>query len=164
MTIEQFVEKGPKRRPQPWVEGPIHGFPSAAIGDTYVMVEKEDLPIVSKYKWYLERGYAITSIKNKRMMMHHLILGKPAPGMSVDHINRDRLDNRRENLRFVTNSENSRNRTRGKGYRKRGSGYEAYMWVSLGVFPTEKEAADATNRAKDTLAEGKTLQEHIATL
>ena len=44
------------------------------------------------------------------LQLHHLIMGKPQKGMVVDHINGDGLDNRKENLRFVTVSENQQNR------------------------------------------------------
>ena len=38
-------------------------------------------------------------------------MGKPPEGLETDHINRDKLDNRRENLRFVTHRENLLNRS-----------------------------------------------------
>lgn len=42
----------------------------------------------------------------------------PSKGMVVDHINHDTLDNRRENLRVVTTSQNQLNRGKGnKGNR-----------------------------------------------
>jgi hypothetical protein len=42
--------------------------------------------------------------------MHHFLIGKPQTGNVVDHIDRDRFNNQRKNLRFVTFSENARNR------------------------------------------------------
>jgi hypothetical protein len=43
--------------------------------------------------------------------MHRFLL-QPPPGLEVDHINGDRLDNRRINLRIATRSQNAMNRPR----------------------------------------------------
>lgn len=40
--------------------------------------------------------------------MHRVIL-PPSPGLEIDHINGDKLDNRRSNLRVVTHAENMKN-------------------------------------------------------
>ena len=66
--------------------------------------------------WCLSnKGYAIhyTRINDQRrvLYMHRIILSAP-PDLQVDHINRDRLDNRRENLRFATRSQNQANKGR----------------------------------------------------
>lgn len=118
----------------------------------FVRVDAKDLYKVSKHGWYYKDGYAVTSIKRKRVRMHHLIMGKPTKGYQIDHINRDRMDNRRSNLRFVTDAENAKNNI-GKGYRKHGKGWEAsichnYKQIYLGTFHTEEEAKTAYQRAK----------------
>ncbi|MAU08534.1 MAG: hypothetical protein CL607_01840 [Anaerolineaceae bacterium] len=50
-------------------------------------------------------GYAVHYVtqngRRRTLYMHPLIL-KPTPGVQMQHINRDRLDNWRENLRFTT--------------------------------------------------------------
>jgi len=59
-------------------------------------------------------GYRITSFKNKRYPVHRLIwwlLKGNLPKGQIDHINQDRLDNRIENLRDVTNQINNKNST-----------------------------------------------------
>lgn len=48
-------------------------------------------------------------INGKNDAIHRVIMGKK-PGYEVDHINRDKLDNRRSNLRFVTHQQNLSNR------------------------------------------------------
>jgi len=61
-------------------------------------------------RWHISRGYA----KNCRLGLAHRVVlaricGAIPSGLVSDHINRNRLDNRRENLRAVDNSENARN-------------------------------------------------------
>lgn len=66
-------------------------------------------------KWTLgSTGYAMASIRGKRLRMHHFIVGKPKKGLVTDHKNRDKLDNRKKNLHHVTYSENNLNKDRVK--------------------------------------------------
>lgn len=94
------------------------------------------------------------------MFMHRLILPPPA-GMQVDHINGNKLDNRRENLRLASNAENCRAARERKVYTNpyRGVSWKAAnrKWQAavcsdgkrkyLGLFDTPEEARDARNRA-----------------
>lgn len=50
-------------------------------------------------------GYA----RKGKKLLHHIIFGNPKQGFCVDHRNQNKLDNRKENLRFVTWSENMHN-------------------------------------------------------
>lgn len=108
-------------------------------------------------------GYALRywNEQDKRgtTFMHRVvmtrILGKPiARGMQVDHINHNRLDNRRDNLRVISASENqwykrvpSNNRSGYKGVSPTSTGkFDAYIKVhgkqfSLGRFENAIEAA-----------------------
>ena len=63
-------------------------------------------------KWQFDRyAYCTRGVKGKRksVRMHSLIMNTPK-GMVTDHINGDKLDNRRENLRVVSQSANAINR------------------------------------------------------
>lgn len=60
-------------------------------------------------------GYRVLQINGKNLRAHRIIWemhnGKIPKGIEIDHINHDRLDNRLENLRLVTPSENRHNQT-----------------------------------------------------
>lgn len=81
----------------------------------YAVISADDVPKVETNNWRLDSyGYAIKSIKvggkTKNIYLHHLVYKKPDEGMVIDHINRNKLDNRRGNLREVSHSVNSANR------------------------------------------------------
>ena len=85
-----------------------------------ILVSSEDYCYLSRYTWMIERQkytmYAKTYIyvdgQRKTIKMHRMIMSNFGlkDGQIVDHINGNGLDNRRENLRIVTSSENSLNR------------------------------------------------------
>src|SRR5579859_6186486 len=82
--------------------------------DQYALVDQEMLDIVNQYSWYLnQRGYAAYDSKiNGRWTLGPFIYYQyygVRPNF-VDHINRNPLDNRIQNLRVATKSENMRNR------------------------------------------------------
>lgn len=84
--------------------------------------------------------------------------GEIDKGLVVDHINRDPLDNRIENLRLLTHSQNSLNSKR-KGYFWNGCRYRARIYIQgknieLGTFKTEEEASSAYEEAKSSLKDG----------
>jgi hypothetical protein len=79
------------------------------------LVDDEDAELVSTMSWSLCQGYAHGKRNGRNIAMHQLLMGKAPPGLMIDHINRNRLDNRRINLRFVDNRANSENSDRFKG-------------------------------------------------
>src|SRR5882724_11043041 len=74
----------------------------------HAQVDDSDFDLVSTYEWYCNEGYAITYHNGKRIRMHRFILGTPA-GKKTDHIDHDRLNNQRSNLRICTTQQNNRN-------------------------------------------------------
>ena len=99
------------------------------------------------------RGYIHIRLDMNFHQAHRLIWiyfnGEIPEEMSVDHINRDRADNRIENLRLLTTSENNRNSKRSDhtsvGVWKVGGKYSAYYNTNgkryyIGRFNTESEA------------------------
>lgn len=101
-------------------------------------------------------GYRRFKINGKNYLIHRLIYKMHNPEFDlsselvIDHINRNRLDNRIENLRAVTKAENNRNHDLPKGvsYCKQTGKWKAIHPRWLGRFDTEQEALDAVNAAR----------------
>lgn len=84
-----------------------------------ILVDADDYPFLNRYTWYVLKnkamvGYARTNIfingKKITIPMHRLIMGMRTK--IVDHQNRNTLDNRKQNLRFCSASQNQLNRVR----------------------------------------------------
>lgn len=78
----------------------------------HAVIDDADEPIVRGYKWHLSaHGYAVRYIGEDHVaFMHREILGLTrGDGKEVDHANRDKLDNRRRNIRVVTHQQNCQN-------------------------------------------------------
>jgi hypothetical protein len=79
---------------------------------SFATVSEEDAPLLSKFTWYqTDKGYAATSISGATVLMHRFVMDAKGRNNIVDHINGDRLDNRRENLRIVSHSVNNQSRS-----------------------------------------------------
>lgn len=127
------------------------------------MVDADDYAALVAYRWRLHSaGYAART--HDGMLMHRVILdlatrsghAHKGHGLEVDHINQNRLDNRRANLRLVTRSENLRNRAGFGTSAHKGVHWDASRgkWrasagrVTLGRFDTEAEAVAAVDAAE----------------
>jgi hypothetical protein len=136
----------------------------------FTIVDPADYEWLSRYKWCVHKGkgppYAVKSwhrrgYRHIMIFMHRIIL-QPPPGMFVDHINHNTLDNRRANIRPVTCWQNMCNR---KKYKKNAhSKYIGVTWLKrekvwtarinvnkksifLGRFSSELDAAIARDLA-----------------
>jgi len=88
------------------------------------IVDKEDFDKVSKYSWHIiSNNYIATSFvhdnKRKSLYLHNLVMNRDAfqgkgQTQSIDHINRNGSDNRKENLRLITQSEQNINQVKKK--------------------------------------------------
>lgn len=76
------------------------------------IVDDADFVWLSKWRWFFDGRYAVRTCtvdgKKTSIRMHAQIMDTPK-GLVTDHINRNKLDNRRCNLRICTGSENSIN-------------------------------------------------------
>jgi hypothetical protein len=73
----------------------------------WTVVDVADAPLVRHLRWRCGNGYALTSAKGFELLMQRILM-LPPDDMTVDHIDGDKLNNRRSNLRICTQSENSR--------------------------------------------------------
>jgi len=129
----------------------------------HFQIDHEDFPIVAKYKWVTNSaGYFIASLgcKDNHIFLHRLI-AKPENGVYVDHIDGDKGNCRKKNLRLCSYTENNRN----IGIQQNNtSGFKGVHWASdrgkwraeitvnrkhirLGSYDTLREAAEAYDRA-----------------
>lgn len=124
-----------------------------------VFVDDKDYDFVRQYNWIFRNGYAATKIGHRYQSMHRLIMGVlPKDPTIVDHIDNNKLNNQRENLRKCDRFQNQQNRktnrknTLPKGIRKLPSGrYNVRIQTYgerqiIGTFDTLEEAVDERNR------------------
>jgi hypothetical protein len=114
----------------------------------FVIVDEEDYEYLSQWKWGLSTsGYACRSnyLKkgekgNRRIWMHRLLNNTP-DNMITDHINRNKLDNRKENLRNADKRLNGINRNKPKNNKSGFKGVYLDGW-------TGKWRAEVRNNGK----------------
>ncbi len=82
------------------------------------LVDDEDYPLLSRHSWHVihsgkTQHYATMTFRGMAILMHHLIVPSKTTGPRryLDHSNGNGCDNRKENLRFASRSENARNCT-----------------------------------------------------
>ena len=115
----------------------------------YAIVDRE-FAWIDKYNWSISHGYATSQLG----LMHHIIIGKPKKGFHIDHINHNKLDNRKSNLREITPQQNQMNSTskqKFKGVTKDGQRWKAQLMfnrkhINVGRYNTPDEAALAYNK------------------
>ena len=128
------------------------------------LVDDCDFVMLSKYDWYLSpQGYAQRSEspiihKGRFVLMHQVVFGRKK-GMQIDHIDKNKLNNQKSNLRWVTRSQNAQNRLKKENLTSKYIGVHSLgdKWVAqigengktiyLGTYKHECIAALAYNKA-----------------
>jgi hypothetical protein len=91
--------------------------------EKHFIIDKDDFGRVSQYSWHITNGYISTTVvhngKRKPLYLHNLVMDRNAfngkgQTESVDHINRKGCDNRKENLRLITQTEQNINQVKKK--------------------------------------------------
>lgn len=126
------------------------------------IVDDEDFEWLSKFKWCFDCGYAArrtTKKEGMKLVYMHRYMSNVPNDMEIDHINGDKLDNRRENLRICTHSENVLNqpihknsKTGKKGVFKHQGKFVAAIRINnkkiyIGIYSTVDEASKAYDEA-----------------
>ena len=123
-------------------------------GEWLECVVDKDYQIFSEYPYSIKKkgserlikeclnsqGYMVCHLNNKQYKKHRIIgfqfIPNPNNLQEIDHINRIRTDNRIENLRWVSNSENNKNKT---------SNGHGRQYVFIDELPETAERLDSYN-------------------
>jgi hypothetical protein len=126
--------------------------------DKFALVDDEDYDYLNQWNWYCDsNGYATRQENSIRIYMHRIIAKTPK-GMFTDHLNGNRQDNRKSNLRVVTHHQNNLNKIKGKkwtsiykGVNHKSASHRGKPWVAnikykgktrgIGSFDNEHHAA-----------------------
>ena len=74
------------------------------------LFDKEDYEKIKDYCWYKSNsGYVIHDRQNQKSILLHRLITNCPEELVVDHINHDKLDNRKSNLRVCTHADNQKN-------------------------------------------------------
>lgn len=127
-----------------------------------ITIDEEYYDQLISFTWHINSdGYAVTQRQKQKIKMHRLIMDVNDPSIQIDHINGNKLDNRKANLRLCTNQQNCRNVTKRTNNK---SGYKGVVWHKasnkwlakitvnkivkyLGIFENKDMAAKAYNNA-----------------
>ena len=140
------------------------------VGEQSFIIDLDDYPIVSKYKWHIYNGY----VRSSKGYLHRIITKCPNNKV-VDHINHNTLDNRKENLRPATTFENAQNHSKqrnntsgiiGVYYRSKDAKWCAQINIHkkriyLGSFDKKEDAIIVRLKAESTYFKEFSSQKHL---
>lgn len=109
--------------------------------------DKEDFDKIKGYCWWEKDGYVVTQRKRITIRMHRLIMNVTDRNIQVDHIYHNTMDNRKSQMRLVTNMENSWNKqSKGVYFNTEKNKYVGHITYDgkkyFKYFETEKDAKE----------------------
>lgn len=129
------------------------------ISDNIIFTfDLDDFDKVKQYQWHCDKkGYICTCVNHKALFLHRLIMNNNDSNVVIDHINRDKHNNCKSNLRICSFSDNTLNSKiridntsgyKGVSFNKRYNKWESYITINykrihLGKFNTIEEAIQA---------------------
>lgn len=138
----------------------------AITKNAIALVSKNSLNLILQFVWYLgKNGYPITHgtddksiVFGKGLQMHKLLYPKINKGYVVDHINRNKLDNRLTNLRICTQKQNSYNTTK----KNSNSNYKGIIKQANGLWTAKISKDNQIYEIKDIIDEKSAAQTYDA--
>jgi hypothetical protein len=147
---------------------PLHNRKHDIIA--HAVVDSEDYQLLNEFRWCQNPNkYVVTAVTicDRRVILYmHRVVMNPPDELEIDHINNDKLDNRKANLRFASNRQNNYNKppnqVRKYNGKYKGVSYDPRrkLWYArikkkwIGYFDDEIGAADAYNvRARELFEE-----------
>lgn len=142
---------------------------SFGIGWTYntnnmFLFDKEDFDLIKDYSWKETKQHFVKAIKNnKDVFLHRLVMNVTDKNIHIDHIQHNRLDNRKVMLRKASCHQNTMNKvlavnnrsgTTGVCWEKESNKWHSYIWfngktIHLGRFENKEDAIQARIEAED---------------
>jgi hypothetical protein len=139
-----------------------------------IIVDPQDEWLLSEYTWHVSKfGYAQGNVKlghNRYLsvLLHHFITGVPIHPFEVDHWDRNKMNNRRSNLRYIIHRDNVLNSERIDNatniYYRKSTGKYAVLFNAhrvdefyVGSFATQHEA----EQARDEYLESGPTDRHV---
>ena len=135
------------------------GAPSSVsvISDKDFVVDHDDLQRVTAHRWYFDKHTGYYRTTGGYQTVHEILLGKAPVGYVWDHIDGDKTNNSRSNLRLATYSQNNAGQKKRPGFTSKFKGVylrsDGKKWVAqikiggraknLGSFLLEEDAAKA---------------------
>ena len=126
-------------------------------------IDKEDLDKCKTMKWHIN-GNGYVHARSGYLSLHRFVLNYDG-NLLIDHINRDKMDNRKSNLRIVTAMGNNQNRdcagvcydNHAHKWRAEFQRYNKYYYI--GLFETAEEAKQARDKALKEVEKNANLEE-----
>lgn len=120
------------------------------------LFDKEDYEQIKDICWHCQKEYIVGLLNGKKVSMHRLVLGCCDNNLVIDHINGDKTDNRKSNLRVCTQHQNSMNRklnsNNKSGYKGVSFNNQTHKWKARIKFNYQNIALGEFDKIEDAIA------------